>query len=175
MTNPKKTITEPKKQKLVFRKRTFFFWVRDPSPKRGRALPRLPAGLMVQPGPMQMAQPGQIQMAQPGPMQMAQAGPMVQTNPMAQRLGSFECGVVPQARANAQVKTLHKRVLNSPLLGGCFFQCVCQSACPGTFQKFKQPGDPHFLLSQSIEEQILRTLTEGIFEIRFLTVRERNI
>ncbi len=47
------------------------------------------------------------------------------------------------------------------------------SACPGTFQKFKQPGDPNFLLSQSIEGQILRSLTVGIFEIRSLTVRER--
>ncbi len=58
----------------------------------------------------------------------------------------FECGVVPQARANAQVKTLHKRVLNSPLLGGCFFRCV--RACVRAL--FKQPGDSHFLLSQSI-------------------------
>ena len=69
----------------------------------------------------------------------------------------FECGVVPQARANAQVKTLHKRVLNSPLLGGCFFQCVCACvclcvrvsvcvwSCPGTFQTARWP--PFFIVA----------------------------
>ncbi len=48
--------------------------------------------------------------------------------------------MVPQARANAQVKTLHKRVLNSTLLGGCFFQCVLLSPSVSLSGHFSKMG-----------------------------------
>ena len=50
---------------------------------------------------------------------------------------------------------------------GVFFSVsVCVSVCLCVRTLFKQPGDPYFLLSQSIEGPILRSLTEGNFEIR---------
>ena len=84
------------------------------------------------------------------------------------------CGAAGPRERTSENSTQTRFKLSST--GRVFFSvCLCVRASVRVSVRalFKQPDDPHFLLSQSIEEQILRTLTEGIFEIRFLTVRER--
>ena len=79
---------------------------------------------------------------------------------------------------NALVKTLIMCVLIGLYRGYVFQFCLCLSVFVSVFVRGnldvnKSHGDPYFLFSIWEEEQILRTLTEGIFLIRSKLLSER--